>query len=269
MPQAIQRNDMSKGVNLDLDEIRLPENAALFLKNVTRNVNLNSSAASLAGSNLNVVTPIEGTTRILMTPPTGTNYCIGSYSSEQTNELYFFLYNSNQDHSIWVIRGDTGVIQKVYQSSLLNFQLDPQYFISEGRCTLELQSYVDPATGKETSFKFLIFTDNYNEPRFISVEDSIATSSYTLPSPYFTGAGTFYIPETLITLAVPTPLKCIGINTPIAYAPVTGSTGIGASIIDAAGINYAAGDTFNVDAGSPIASGIVLSVDESTGAVTS
>src|ERR1700761_9332559 len=215
------KNDFSKGLNLDLDQSRLPDNTVIFLKNLTRNVNTNANAPARAGANKDVLTPLEGSTEMtLMGMPGGVNYSIGYYSSDQTNEGYFFVHNSAGNHTIWVIRGDTGVVQKVYEGPLLNFQLDPQYFFSVGRVTLQLRNYVDPVTDTTTNFKFLCFTDNFNEPRLISVEDSINTNSFTSPSTYWAGAGTFYIPDTLLTLGVPVPMQCIGLNTPNSYTPI-------------------------------------------------
>lgn len=258
-------NDFSKGVNLDLDELRLPADAVAFLKNITRNVNANGGPSqgvnSGAGSNKDVGTPLEGNVALTMSGlASGPNYCIGFYSSEQTNEGYFFLYNGYGDHSIWVIRGDNGTTQKVYEGPLLNFQYNPENFISTGRCTLELKSYIDPESGEETNYKFLCFTDNYNEPRLISVEDSIATGSFTAPATYFAGAGTNYIEETLITLGVPLPIHCIGLNTPDAYVPYNTDTGIDAVIVALGGLDWEVGDTFIVPAGSPVAEGQVIEV---------
>lgn len=203
---------------MDLDELRLPQDAVQFMKNLTANVGQNPESTVLAGANMEIFKPLEGNTELLVALPDGLNYCVGFYSSEQTNEGYFFIWNSNTDHSIWVISGDIGTIRKVYQSSLLPFELKPEDFISEGRCTVELRSFINPATGLEDNYKFLIFTNNQLRQYYISVQDSIATNSFT-SSPYFDGAGTFYDPATLVHLGVPTPLSCIGI------APVTPSGG--------------------------------------------
>ena len=214
------RNDLSKGINLDLDESRLPPDTAVFLKNITRNVNTNAAAAALAGSNQDVSTPVEGCQALTISGmPSGTNYCIGYLNSEQTNELYFFVYNSATNHTIWVISGDTGVIQKVYQGALLQFQLNPKYFIAQGRSTLELRSRVDPTTGLQSNFKFLIFTFNYTNQFLIEVNSSIATSSYS--TSFFTSSAAFYNPLELVHLGVPTPLVAMGIDTPNAYTPTT------------------------------------------------
>ena len=216
-------NDFRLGINLDLDETRLPENTAVFLKNVVMTVNSNPNTSAQAGSNKGVSTPIEGNAAITLSLASGTNYCIGTYSSEQTNELYSFIYNSSGNHSIWLIRGNTGALVKVYQGSNLNFQLNPIYFIKgDGRCTLELVSFFNKVTGLQDYYKMLCFTDNFNEPRCISVEDSIATGSFS--TSFFTSTSANYIFDTLTTLGVPLPIKCLKLNNPTAYTPLTGDS---------------------------------------------
>lgn len=211
------KQDFTKGVNLDLNELKLPPDAVQFLKNVTGEVNQNPGTSALAGANMGVKTPLEGNQPLIITLPAGINYCCGFYNAEQTNEGYFAIWNSANDHTIWVINGDTGDRRLVYDGAL-PFELNPELFISEGRSTLELRSYINPSTGTETNFKFLIFTINKLQQYFISVEDSIATNSFTT-SPYFDGAGTFYDPTELVHLGVPTPLS------EILIAPVAPSVG--------------------------------------------
>ena len=105
------KNSLNKGINLDLDELRLPPDAAVFIKNLTDNVNTNAGAPALSGANMLARTPIEGNAALTLSGmPAGSNYCCGFYSAEQTNEGYFALWNSNGNHTIWVIRGDTGQI---------------------------------------------------------------------------------------------------------------------------------------------------------------
>lgn len=206
-----------EGVNLDADELLVKQHQAMFIKNMTANLGPNPSSPSEAGANLGKYKPLEGNTLIPVTLPGGLNYCVGFYSSEQTNEGYAFIYNSTNQHSILVINGDTGAISLVYRGPLLPFALDPEYFFTEGRVVLVLRSYFDKATGKETDFKFLIFANNKTNQFCISVDDSIATNSFS--TAYFTASGAFYNPIELIHHGVPTPLNKIGINTPTAYVP--------------------------------------------------
>jgi hypothetical protein len=212
------KNSLNNGVNLDLDELRLPPDTAVFIKNLTDNVNTNAANAALGGGNQKVRTPIEGNVALSVSGmPSGTNATCGFYSSEQTNEGYFAVYNSNGNHTVWVISGDNGVVRKVHQSTLLPFQSDPSFFYAEGRMTLELKSIIDPVTKDESNFKFLVFTNNTVLQCFIEVEGSIATSSYT--TPYFTATAAFYDRLELIHLTRPLPIKCVKLNDPTSYVP--------------------------------------------------
>lgn len=203
------KNSFQNGVNLDYDNLRLPAETSLFLKNVIQSYQTNTALPSNAGGQ-EILKPLEGNANIPITLPSGTNYCIGTHYEAQTNEMYFALYNASSNHSVWVIEGDTGVVQKVYQSSLLPFTNNPQNFWSKGRVVLQ---YFDDQD------KYLIFTTNNNYQCFISVPDSIATNSYT--TSFFTATAAFYNPVELIHITLPTPLSAIGLNTPFNYVPQT------------------------------------------------
>lgn len=251
MPQS-SSNNFTEGIVLDVDQLRVPPNYAVFIKNLTDSVNTNSSAPALSGSNAKVRTPMEGNMTLAVSGmPSGTNTCIGFYDSSQTNEGYFALYNSNSNHSIWVIDGDNGVVSKVYEGSLLPFVLNPSYFLAEGRMTLELQAVIDPVTNLETNFKFLIFTNNNAYQCVLDVTASTATSSYS--TPYFTNSSSFYNPLELIHLGSVLPLRPmsgttipIGINNPNAYIPVTGTGIIDTATKGASGSLYTVGSTFSI-----------------------
>lgn len=199
-----------EGVNLDGDELRVKQMQSVFMKNMTANLNVNPNADSQAGSNYGVYTPLESNAALNINLPVGSNFCVGFYNSEQTNEGYAFVYNSANNHSIYVVRGDTGAVDLVFRGPELPLVLQPEYFISEGRCTLFIKSYVSPVTGTEKEYKFLIITNDSVHQYFISVEDSIATNSFT--GAYFAGAGTFYDRHELIHLGVPTPIDCIKVT---------------------------------------------------------
>ncbi len=210
MPTVRFQQDFSKGVNIDLDESRLPPDAAQFMKNLTANVNQNPNSSAGVGANAESWTPMEGNVELAISLPDGQNTCIGFYSSEQTNEGYLFIHNSFDQHSIWVIYGDTGLVDRVWEGPELPFTLRPEDFIAEGRCTLTLKAYIDPVTLQETNFKFLTFLNGLVQQYMISVTDAILTGSYN--TIYFSGAGTFYERNTLINLGVPTPISCIGVE---------------------------------------------------------
>lgn len=202
-----------QGIDMDSDELRMQQNKAAFMKGLTFNVNKNASSQAGEGNNLYVLTPLEGNKNAVtqFSLPGGDNQCIGSFECKETNEAYFFIWNSGQDHTIIRISGN-GDNQIVYYGRYLNFQNDPKYYISEGRCVMYVVEHLD-LDGVKKQRKLLIFTDNYNDQRCISIEDSINTSYFQIP--YFTNvAGYDCSPGYLINLGVANSQKCIGI-TPI------------------------------------------------------
>lgn len=203
-----------KGVNLDIDELYMSEAHAAFIKNITYNVNSNTNSGSGAGANELVFTPLQSNSKYCnLTLPEGRNFCIGYYESRELAEGYVFVHNSNNNHLIYRISGRTKLCQVVLQSSCLNFILDPKHFIAEGRCTLQTTSYVNKVTDTEEIRKYLIFTDDINPQRFISVEDSIATNGFNATQfPYFATTDPTCDRCNWFNLGIAPPMDCINIE---------------------------------------------------------
>lgn len=203
-----------EGIDLDSDALRISRTKAVFIKNLTANQhkNTNGDNGTDEGGNSTVFTPFEGSEILANIPafPAGKNVCIGSYASAETYENYIFVYNNLGNHFIYVFGKNTAPTI-VYKNTDLNFQLNPEYYISEGRCTLELRQYTD-STGAKRFYKFLFFTDNFNAPRSIEVNSSIATNYYDTALPYFDNTNNTYDRTRLINLGVITPSECIGIE---------------------------------------------------------
>jgi len=229
MPNLSYKVNFLKGVNLDAHPLRIDELEAVFIKNMTANSNANTTTNSGAGgtgagANMGIYTPLEGNKELYITGlPSGSNYCIGYYSSEQTNEGYAFIYNSGGNHCVLIIRGDSGGVQICYGSTLLPFSLNPANFITDGRCTLYVYSYIDPTTGNENKRKELVFTTGENPQCYIGdVEASIATDFWTNPASsgqrFYNPTTSFYNPLELLHLGVPTPLDQI---TVVGQSPIS------------------------------------------------
>lgn len=201
---------------LDFSEQVVPENAAIFIKNLTQNVNANPGSPSGAGFDMGEWTPLEGNTQIEADIPDG-SYTIGSFYSAQTNELYFATWNASPgNNSVWLMDAQ-GVVTAVYQGMDLPFVLDPRYFFSEGRMTMELRSIINPVTGEEDNYKFLIMTNSIGDQLLIEVTSSIATQSFSTPSVnpgdrFFNPMESYYTQKEMILLGVPSPLTQIGID---------------------------------------------------------
>lgn len=96
----------------------------------------------------------KGTTSVTnLNLPSGTNKCIGSYEDKQNNLLIFFIWNSNNNHSIFKYNPVDGSISLIIQKSELNFQDNPLYLI----------------TGVGSVNNLLFFTDGYNPQRLINI----------------------------------------------------------------------------------------------------
>jgi len=89
--------------------------------------------------------------------PSGENKCIGTIVSEQVNNIYIFIYNSNSNHRIYEYNDQYEVTELVIESSELNFT--------------EYNNVVgDAVRGFKPNEILLYFTDNVNPIRQINVE---------------------------------------------------------------------------------------------------
>jgi hypothetical protein len=208
------------GVNTDLHESLMPPNLARFIKNLVYEISDTATATAGKGSQTGVFKPSESNAKYIenLVLPQGYNQSMGCFSFRELRQVFCFIYNSEQNHTIYRLNGGSQTFDIVYQGPLLNFQLKPQYFIATGGCWLEQVFVTDPATGLERIRTYLMFTDGFNHQRFICVEDSIATQGFNAAVfPYFSGV---YDREGLINMGVLTPSDCISISE-VAVTPGT------------------------------------------------
>jgi hypothetical protein len=209
MAQFPFKQDLIGPVDVDSDETKIQTNRTFYKKNLTLNVNSNPNSSSNEGINYGVNTPYQGTKSIPLNfdVPAGNNNSIGYYQSFETNEVYFFIYNSNNNHFIYRINGKDGTTQIIYANADLNFQYNPIYFISQGRSILYV---VTSPTTVASPQKYLLFTDNFNPQRLISVDDSAASNSYSpIDFPYFAKGNNMVEHSYLINLGVAPPMDCV------------------------------------------------------------
>jgi len=91
------------------------------------------------------------------TLPSGDNKCIDTIVSEQVNNIYIFIYNSNQNHRIYEYNDQYEVTELVMESSELNFT---EYSNVVG----------DAVRGFGDNEILLFFTDNLSSIRQINVQ---------------------------------------------------------------------------------------------------
>jgi hypothetical protein len=201
-----------KGIQLDLAENLMPADMARYIKNLVYSFDDTSDASGNKGGQVGNWKPLQSNALYIedFELPAGTNFTVGGYSFKATKQVFVFVFNDNKEHTVYRLNGNDKTFNIVYQRSTLNFQLNPENFIHQGACWLEVVYISDPVTGEQIPRSFLMFTDGVNPQRFISVEDSISTNGFDpVLFPYFQGD---YDPMILINMGVPTPKDCIGIT---------------------------------------------------------
>ena len=88
-------------------------------------------------------------------PSSGVNRVVGAVSSDATKAIYFFLFNSADNHGIYRYSVTDDNYIKVYEDSVLNFEYDS--FV-QGDLVINQQQE-----------ELLYFTDGRNEPRKINI----------------------------------------------------------------------------------------------------
>ncbi len=174
------------GINLDISNNN-PEISkySRFIKNLTTAVNVNTDTGvpQLAGNNETTFTPLLSNIPVCdsLVLPNGDNYCCGSFNDTNSKETYLFVWNSLNNHFIYRINENYSC-EMVYQGSCLNFQLHPENYIPQNRSELFYKCQVNLFTGLDGYIRDLIWVDGFNWQNFLSVNDSIATQSFTRDS---------------------------------------------------------------------------------------
>jgi len=103
-------------------------------------------------------------------PASGTSKVVGSVSHEQLGVIIFFIYNSNNNHSIYQYKSSTGSSSRVYQDSVLGFTANS--FVKA--------DIIESNTGDI----LLYFNDGESDPKKLNVTKAIAGN---YPSKFTTG----------------------------------------------------------------------------------
>lgn len=158
-----------------------PEEAA-FIKGLSWDINANpggeigTSNPSGEGQNLVVLTPIRSNVKLTgIELPSGYNKNCGTFESRLTKELYYFNYNGNGFHGIYVIDGDTGGTSKVVVDPELSFS-ETQEAVTTNRVLLR---YVKDSLG-EIREKHLMWTDGKKWQGWVNVVAAINTDGFNV-----------------------------------------------------------------------------------------
>lgn len=156
---------------MDKDLKDLSPEEAFYLLNHERYLNADGSINGSLGK----TTPyIANYLACDMQKPVGENYRVGTYYSRKTNELYWFVYNSNGIHYIQRMNG-SGECEVVYYGCL-NLSASPKHEITQFRAYLKVDEICSNQHGKQ-----LIWTNGEAPIGQLDVEASIATNFFTTP----------------------------------------------------------------------------------------
>lgn len=176
-------------LNMDTAYEELKPTESPFIKNMTWDINGNPNAGigtdngTGNGQNMLALTPVQSNEKFLQaTLPAGYNLNRGYFESITTQELYYFNYNSNGNHGIYVIDGNTNQWNKVIEDPNLQFTDNQDNYMASHRVTL--RAVYD--SNKNIVEKHLIITDGNSWQKWVNVIASIKTNGFdALLFPYW------------------------------------------------------------------------------------
>ena len=151
----IEKRTFDGGMNQDVEESLILPNQYRFA------FNIRTSDSGLGARG--VVTTIEGNRLVSTTLPAGGNRVIGTYDDDTNNRTVYIVYNSSGNNRIYQYEHSNNVITLVYSDSGNTLNLNPDYLITG----------IDVVVGEQDTY--LLFTDNYGEPKNINIDAGIRT----------------------------------------------------------------------------------------------
>jgi hypothetical protein len=139
--------------------------------------------------------------------PSGTNTVIGTTACKQTGEIFYFVHNSSNNHSIYQYTSRRNTVRLVYRDSVLGFTATG--FV-KADCLV-----------KENGDTLLYFTDGITDPKKINATKALANTSGVSGYPYMAAGATGYTnDEKLLSI---TTIKAPPLEPPsVAVTTVTG-----------------------------------------------
>lgn len=177
-------------LNLDASYEDLQPNESPFIKGVGKGINANPELGLATnnpveeGQNVLVLTPTRSNSKIpdVVLPDTGINIRVGAFESIPTQELYWMNYNSEGNHGVYVLNGNTGVWNKVAEDENLQFRDEPEYMMADHKARLRLRL---DKNGKVLE-KHLVITDGNSWQKWINVIAAIETNGFDVAQfPYW------------------------------------------------------------------------------------
>lgn len=110
--------------------------------------------------------------------PTGTNTVIGTTACKQTGEIFYFVHNSSNNHSIYQYTSKRNTVRLVYSDPVLGFTVTG--FV-KADCLV-----------KENGDTLLYFTDGVTDPKKINATKALANTAGVSGYPYKAAGATGY-----------------------------------------------------------------------------
>lgn len=110
---VVEKRIFTKGIDSDTTPELTQEGNYLSAKNMNIVVS--------DGANYGTAEVALGNTPYSITLPAGVNKCVGTYEDKTSNKLYYFNFNSLDQHGIYRISSDTQTVETVLVDPLLNF----------------------------------------------------------------------------------------------------------------------------------------------------
>jgi len=172
----IEKRSFEGGMNQDMEESLIPSNQYRF----ALNIRTGDSGLGAKG----VVTTIEGNRLVSTTLPAGGNRVIGTVDDDTNNRTVYVIYNTNGNNRILQYDHNANTITTIYEDTGNTLNLNVNYLITG----------IDVVVGEQDTY--LLFTDNYGEPKNINIDAGIRT--FDSIKKKFKGlwvAGTFAVPD--------------------------------------------------------------------------
>lgn len=170
-------------VNTDVAYEKLNKDEAAFLKSVAVGTNANADSKEGTsnpvgeGQNVLVLTPTRSNEAISGTSlPAGYNLNCGQGYFADIQKTFYFNYNGNNNHGIYVLDGNDGSWNKVLVDPKLKFSNDPENFITEHRIRVRVRYNAD----KSISEIYLTWTDGNVWQGWVNFLASIRTDGFNV-----------------------------------------------------------------------------------------
>lgn len=197
-------------VNTDTNELLLKADEARYLKNYR--IAFNQNATGTNGGNFGVGTPLQSNVKApALLLPAGYNKTVGAFEAEEVNKIFYWNYNSNGLHGLYMIDGNTLTPSLVLLDRTLNLSADPAHFIAAHRVSVKVVYDVDPnnAANRRIREIHLTWTEASNWQRWVNVLAAVATDGFDAQRyPYWGVRAPHFDRQALIDHATRPPMYC-------------------------------------------------------------